>query len=224
MATVPSTHRQEKPNAFARQRDARLLWLLARHPATARMLVEVGFFRSRARAGKRLRRLAAKKQLRLAGTVLLKDGRPEHVYCQGSWVKADNVLHEVQLSRVCFKIHADEIRRGPSDVDRSLRPDAEIWIKGQWYFLEFDRGTMSYQNIVETRFAKYRACEDIVLWVCSSASRMEGLRSRAAMLRETALFTTLDQALRSPHAMIWMDFDGEKAALPRGGGGRNGGA
>jgi hypothetical protein len=140
MATIPSTQRPGSPNAFARRRDAQILWLLGQHPSTASMLVGVGLFDSKTRASKRLRRLVRKKQLRLAGTVSLKDGRPEHVYCRGIWVKADNVLHEVQLSRLCFKIHADELRRGPRDVDRDLRPDVEISINGQRYLLEFDNG------------------------------------------------------------------------------------
>jgi hypothetical protein len=43
---------------------------------------------------------------------------------------------------------------------------------------------------------------------------MEELRRLSALIRETALFTTLDQALRNPHAPIWMDFNGDIAALP----------
>src|SRR5688572_6546499 len=133
MATIPNTHRPENNNAFARLRDGRILWLLERHPTTARMLVEIGFFRTKARASKRLRRLVERKKLRLVGTVSMSDGRPEHVYARGMHVKADNVLHEVQVSRVCFEIDADEVRRGPGEVDPALRPDAELLINGQRY-------------------------------------------------------------------------------------------
>jgi hypothetical protein len=145
----------------------------------------------------------------------LKDGRPEHVYCRNQWVKVDNVLHELQISRLCFKTDADEIRRGPAEVDAAIRPDAELLINGQRYFLEFDRGTMSYKAVIETRFSQYRACPDFVLWVCATEARMEELRRQAESLRGTALFTTLNLALRNPHAAIWTDFDGERAALPR---------
>jgi hypothetical protein len=216
MTTSLPTIGHKSSNAFSRQRDARLLWLLTRHPATPGMLVGIKLFGSKTRATRRLRRLTERKQLRLAGTVSLKDGRPEHVYCRGArWVKSDNLLHEVQISRLLFKIHANDIHRGPSEVDRYLLPDAELVIRGRRYLLEFDTGTMSYQEIEETRFLKYAACSDLVLWVCSSPSRMEGLRRRAAAIRGTALFTTLDDALRNPHAAIWVDFDGERAALPR---------
>ena len=80
------------------------------------MLIEIGFFRSKRKATKRLARLVQRKQLRLAGTVCLWNGRPQHVYCRNHWVKADTLLHEVQLSRVCFKIHADEVRRAGGAV------------------------------------------------------------------------------------------------------------
>jgi len=223
MATPLGTGGQHNSNAFARLREAQILWLLERHPVTADMLVSIRLFASKARASKRLKRLVEKKQLRLAGTVSFKDGRPEHVYCRCRWVKADNLLHEVQISQVCFKTHADEVRRGPEEVDRALLPDAELVIGGRRCLLELDLGTMSYEAVVTTRFAKYRACPDLVLWVCATPARMEGLRSRAADIRPTALFTTLDLALRDPHAAIWKDFDGETAALPRGGkGGRKG--
>jgi hypothetical protein len=216
MAAALSIHRQPSSNAIARRRDRQILWLLERHPAMAAMLVEIGLFATKARASKRLRRLVEKKQLRVVGTVSFKDGRPEHVYCKGFAVKADNLLHEVQLSRLCFKMHADDVRRGMGEVDPFLHPDAELLIRGQRFLLELDLGTMSYQEIVQTRFAKYHTCTDFVLWACSTEIRMEGLRSRAEAIRETALFTTVARALRDPHAPIWKDFDGESAALPRG--------
>ncbi len=217
MATPPDTHRQHRSNAFARQRDARILWLLESHPATAGMLVAIGLFGSKARARRRLRRLVEQRRLRHVGTVRLEGGQWQHVYCRCRWVRPDALLHEVQLSRLCFRMHADEVRRGPDEVDRDLRPDAELLIGNHRYLLEFDHGTVSYQEIVQERFAKYLACPDVVLWVCHTPARMEGLRRRADMIRQTALFTTLDLALVDPHAAIWMDFDGETAALPRGG-------
>ena len=88
---------QRSSNAFGRARDAHILWLLERHPVTAGMLVEIKLFTSKSRAVRRLRRLCERKLLRIAGTVLLKDGRPEHVFSRyGRPVKADNVLHEIQ--------------------------------------------------------------------------------------------------------------------------------
>jgi hypothetical protein len=217
MTDVPSA---ASGNAIARQRDAALLWLLSRHPATASMLVGIGLFPTRKKASKRLHRLAARRRLRLLGTVALKNGRPEHAYGRGHW-NTTNLTHEVQLTRVCLKIDADEVRRGPGDVDATLRPDAEVLIAGRTFFLELDCGTMGYADVARKRFAKYRASDELVLWVCPTASRMEGLRRHAAMIRGTALFATLDQVLTNPHGPIWVDCDGARGALPRS---RKGGA
>jgi hypothetical protein len=78
-----------------------------------------------------------------------------------------------------------------------------------------DCGTMSYADIARKRFHKYRSSPHLVLWVCPTAARMEGLRKHAAIIRHVALFTTLDDALANPHASIWIDADGEQGALPR---------
>lgn len=214
MAPDPGSGPHTSSNAFARQRDRTVLWLLERHPATAGMLAEIRLFPSAKKAGRRLYRLAKRGQVRLLGTVSLKAGRPEHVYGKGRW-KADNLLHEVQLTHVLLRTHAEEVRRGPGEVDPELLPDAELSINGDRYLLELDRGTVSYADVVRRRFARYRFCRDLVLWVCPSGSRAEGLRRHADIVRETALFTTLDQALADPHAAIWVDADGGRAALPR---------
>ncbi|MFL5328571.1 MAG: hypothetical protein ACJ8C4_06620 [Gemmataceae bacterium] len=204
-------------NQFARARDARLAWLLSRHPATAGMLAAMGLFTTRKKASKRLARLARRGAIRLLGTVSLKDGRPEHVYGRGRW-KTDNLLHEVLLTQVCRRIDAEEVRRGPGDTDSDLRADAELWINGRRYFLELDRGTMGYEEVIRKRFSRYATSTDFVLWVCPNDSRMEGLRRRGSLLRRTALFTTFGQLLADPHGRIWRDADGATAALPRSGG------
>jgi hypothetical protein len=211
---APGTSAQASSNLVARRRDALLLWFLLRHPSTAGMLAGIGLFPSRKKATRRLRKLERRRVVRCLGSVALKDGRPEHVFGRGRW-KSDNLLHEVQLTRVCLKMHADELRRGAGEVDPLLRPDAELRINGERYFLEMDLGSMSYPDVIRKRFAGYRGCRDLVLWISPTVSRMEGLRRHAGMLRDIALFTTLDQALADPHGAIWVDVNGERAALPR---------
>src|SRR4051812_31805966 len=117
--------RRQSSNAVGRARDAQVLWLLRSHPATAGMLVEVGLFPGKRRALRRLSRLRERGQVRCVGVVSLKDGRPEQVYGAGRWMaKADTLFHEVQITRVLLKTHADEVRRGPGQVDREILPDA----------------------------------------------------------------------------------------------------
>jgi hypothetical protein len=214
MTTHHEQHRPRSSNDFARERDGKVLWLLERHPATAGMLAGIGLFPNRKKARKRLGRLVERQRLRLLGTVSLKGGRPEQVYGRGRW-NGTNLLHEVQLTRVCLKVDAAEVRRGPGEVDGDLRPDAELVIAGARYFLELDCGTMGYADVVRKRFARYRQSDDIVLWVCPTVRRREGLRAHAGSIRSTALFTTLHQALADPHGPVWIDCDGESVALPR---------
>jgi hypothetical protein len=210
-APVPAARHS---NAFARARDARVLWLLDMHPMTAAMLVRVGLFPSKNKALKRLKRLIERRRVRLVGTVCRKAGRPEHVYCRYR-PKVDQLLHEVELTELCLRLHAGKILRGPHATDALIRPDAEVWINGQVYYLELDRGSMSYPQIVRDRFRKYESCPHISLWVCPTDVRRDGLRTRAGSVRRTALFTTLAEALASPHGYIWIDYGGERAALPR---------
>lgn len=211
---MPAAASPTDSSAVARSRDAAVLWLLARHSATASMLVGIGLFPNRKKASKRLRRLAQRKKVRLLGTVSLKGGRPEHVYGRGHWNTTD-LTHEVLLTKVCLRIDASEVRRGHGEVDATLRPDAELLIGGRRFFLELDCGTMGHADVVRKRFTKYQACEDLVLWVCPTVSRMDGLRRNATLIRPVALFTTLDQVLANPHAPVWIDCDDIRVALPR---------
>jgi hypothetical protein len=178
------------------------------------MLVRLAWFPSRNKALKRLRRLVVRKRLKLVGSVARTGGRPEYVYCR--WrPKPDLLLHEVELTELCLRLYAGRILRGPHVADRTVLPDAELWINGVLYYLEFDRGTMSYQQVVRDRFRKYRDCPHLCLWVCSTEARREGLRIRAECVRTTALFATVGDALVSPHGPIWLDFGGNRATLPR---------
>jgi hypothetical protein len=210
---IPAFGTPRQSLAYARARDERIMWLLAMHPVTAGMLVVLGWFSTRAKALKRLRRLVAKGRVRFVGTVCRAPGRPEHVYCR--WQpKADNLLHEIELTDLCFRLDAGRILRGPHVTDARIRPDAEVWINGHLYYLEHDRGTMAYAQVAG-RFRLYEGFPHFVLWVCSTEERRDGLRVRAEALRHCALFTTFREASRSPHDSIWLDFGGQRAALPR---------
>jgi hypothetical protein len=213
MNIAPQLNGAAQSLAYARLRDARIVWLLNLHPVTTSMLVAIGLFPSRARALKRLRRLAAKGRIRFVGTVSRKLGRPEYVFCR--WrLKADDLHHEIELTELCFHLDAGRILRGPHITDNSIRPDAEVWINGKLHYLELDRGTMGLSQM-ERRFHLYESCPHFVLWVCPTIERRDGLRRRAERLRHIALFTTFAEAIVSPHRDIWMDFRGDLASLPR---------
>lgn len=213
MAPSPFTTDPQQNLAFSRERDARICWLLETHPVTAAMLVGLGWFPTKKKARNRLRRLVFRKHIQLVGTICRKLGRPEHVYCRFR-LKPDQLVHEVELTELCLRLDAGKILRGTQATDERIRPDAEVWIEGRLYYLEIDRGTMGYAQI-ERRFRLYEGFPHLSLWVCSTPARMEGFRQQAEKLRHSALFTTLTQALSSPHGEIWIDYAGGRAALPR---------
>src|SRR4051794_18918007 len=157
MSPPPALPAHRRSLDFARARDARICWLLDMHPVTAAMLVRIGWFPSTTKALARLNRLVRRRRIRLVGTLGRGVGRPENVYCR--WTpKVDQLLHEVQLTELCFRLHAEEIRRGPHVRNTGIRPDGEVRINGQLYYVEWDRGTMSYAQIVRHRFRKYEGC------------------------------------------------------------------
>src|SRR5262245_61693462 len=126
MNVAPAFGTPRRSLAYARARDERIVWLLTRHPVTARMLVGLGWFPTPAKARKRLRRLATRGRVRFVGTVFRRIGRAEHVYCR--WrPKSDDLLHEVELTELCFRLDAARVLRGPHVRDDRIRPDAEVW-------------------------------------------------------------------------------------------------
>jgi hypothetical protein len=130
------------------------------------------------------------------------------VYC-GDWKpKEDNLRHEVGLSRFCFRYLHAEFARGPA-LDERLS-DAHMAIKGHFYRIEFDCGTMNKTRWLR-RAAKYRGCEDTVLVVV--ASRYKRSQERVRELMEwvgaelpEALFTTLDEAIADPFGRVFSAF------------------
>lgn len=204
----------QKSTRFARERDARIRWLLDTHPVTAAMLVRVGWFPTKNKALRRLNRLVERGRVRLVGTVRRKTGRPEHVFCR--WrPKVDQLLHEVELTDLCLRLDAGRILRGPQVTDSHIRPDAEVWINGRLYYVELDRATTGSGKIERDRFRKYDGCPHLSLWVCPTEVRRETLRAKAAGVRAGALFATFAEAMATPHGPVWLDFGGGRAALPR---------
>jgi hypothetical protein len=120
----------------------------------------------------------------------------------------------VELTEFFLRLHAGEIQRGPSVSDRSVRPDAEVWINGVLYYLELDRGAADVGQLVR-RLQAYEHCPHPSLWLCATEERADNLRRRSETLRSTALFAVLGDPLSDPHSEIWQDFSGRMVALPR---------
>ncbi len=211
--TAPTTAAAYRTPPDSRTLNAWICWLLARHPATASTLVSLGWFSRNRLAGKRLRRLAERKRVRLVGSINRGLGRPEHVFC-GWQPPAEHLLPEVRLTELFLRLHAGKIERGPHVLDTAIRPDAEVWIHGTVYYLELDRGPIGIDEFAQ-RLRAYEHCPHPSLWLCATEDRCEVLRQRAGSLPGAALFTTLTEALRGPHAEIWRSPHGGRASLPR---------
>lgn len=76
---APTLSPHRRSNDLGRSRDAQVCALLEAHPATAAMLVGLGWFPSRAKALKRLRTLTRRRRIALVGSASRHAGRPEHV-------------------------------------------------------------------------------------------------------------------------------------------------
>ena len=212
MDTTLSPHRPEESAAYCLIRDETVASLINTHPVTAALLVERGLFPTRKKARERLRVLTRQKRIHRVGVIWRKAGSPENVYCL--WrPKSDQLPHEVELSALCLRLSATTVRRGPGVKDRTVRPDAEVQINDDLFYLELDRGSMRIDQI-EERLAKYRGCPHMALWVCPNQKRLEAVRRAANAVVRDALFTTFDEALADPHAEIWQDFNGERTFLP----------
>lgn len=119
----------------------------------------------------------------------------------GGVIKPDLLYHETRLSQFLLK-KAERCLRG-SDVDQETLPDATAWINGRRLHVELDTGEVPYSRVLE-RFQVYAAQPDDVLWITSTESRMEGLRQRAGMIADKAMFTTYERCLKG-----WTTYQGD---------------
>lgn len=139
-------------------------------------------------------------------------GRPDKIYCNSWKPKYDQLRHELLLTDFLLNYPEGDVLRGWA-VNRRLRPDAELTLGDYFYYVEMDTGEQSYTQ-VRRRQSRYSGVEEFLLYVTLTARRLEGLRKNAhAAVKQIAMFTTLDEAIRDPRGQIWIDCQGERAAI-----------
>lgn len=180
-----------------RERAEGALGLLRQHPATLEQLVEAGHFASYATAARWVQRAAEREKLKFIGYVKWGGGQRK-VFC-GWRPKLNQLLHEVLLTQFLLPFLHLEIRRGKY-VKKRLNPDATI-LGEPVVHVELDRDTEGYRQ-AKRRMQVYKNCPDLVVWVAPTMARMEGLRQRAAVIEQTALFTVLGSD-------EWLTYGGE---------------
>lgn len=148
-------------------------------------------------------------KVKLIGYVQNDEGRDVKLFAR---FPVNKPQHAYELTKLCLGISAETIRTGTS-VDQRLA-DAELVINGKLHYLELDRGTMGYAEVIG-RLDKYRDCQDKVLWVMSSELRIKGILERTKNLPATFLFTTYEKARQDFHQAIWTDATGITSCVER---------
>ncbi|MGC3971640.1 MAG: hypothetical protein QM775_31130 [Pirellulales bacterium] len=139
--------------------------------------------------------------MKLVGTLLLhKEGRPEHVYC--TWYpKQTELKHEVMLTTEMNMLWPYPSKRGKF-VDRYIRPDGTVFIKGKPMHFEIDRATEGYRQ-VKRRMLHYVPSRELVVFVAPTEARMNGIRTRAARIASHSFF-------KVSGSRVMYDFDGNE--------------
>lgn len=177
------------------------------HPCDTNTIYSFGEFPSKQTMYRRLALLRRAGVIRIVGFVPNdgESGRPVDVYAVDRW-KADNMQHEVALSRVLLHWGVPAIRG--RHVDPKLLPDATLLCDAPVH-VELDTGSMNW-NRQTARMKKYRECQDNVIFVTLSALRVDRVLKNCPFLASTLLACTYEEAL---HEAELTDCEGEKITL-----------
>lgn len=201
------------PTLFPDEREQsreRAVELVNQHVCVMRHLAPL--FSCRATGYRAVAELRRQRQLRVVGHVVMKaTGRPETVFCNTWKPKADQLRHEVYVTDFLLAYPEADVVRGWR-VDRRIRPDAEMTLRGHKLFVELDTGEQSHRQVRERQLA-YAGVQGFLLYVTLSERRMDGLIKHAEAVKGIALFTTLAQVLADPHGRIWVDCFGKTLAI-----------
>ena len=188
----------------------RVIELVEKHVILTRHVIPL--FPCRATAYRAVAGLRRQRRLRAIGHALMETtGRPEIAYCNSWKPKADQLRHEVWVTDFLLCYPDAEIVRGWR-VDRHIRPDAEMQLRGQKFYVELDSGEQSHRQVRDRQLA-YASVRDFLLYVTLSERRLTGLIKHAESVRHIALFTTLERVVADPHGPVWVDCQGKTVAI-----------
>jgi len=138
------------------------------------------------------------------------EGRPTNVY--GLW-RPQALEHDVGFTEfaMCYR-HFDWIRG--NELERNC--DGIVFIAGEKFLIEFDTSEMSYSRVAARWKKSYLDCEDKLLVVTTSQTRVDGIIRVSEPIREFALFCVLEEFKADPHGPVWQDVDGETYSITHG--------
>lgn len=195
------------------ERDDAILDRVSIHPCTPQQLMD--FFPCKTIGYRRIVKLRNRKRITHRGTAMINhSGRPQDVYCNDWKPKHNNLRHEVLLTDFLLLYPDAAIVRG-YDVDRKIRPDAEMSFDNgkKHHFVELDTGHVRYNKLKE-RWKAYGNTKDLLLVVTSTQKRLQNLLKHSQRVAHIAVFTTLAEARKNPHGKIWIDTSGNAGSLP----------
>lgn len=214
-ASIRAYTNSASSNRRGATRDAWLLRLAGIGPIWIGILLELGLFRTRQAAERRLKKLEASGRLRAAGSVSIRGGKRTRVWCNRRFW--DRMLkHEVDVMRVFFAYWPHAYAVTGSDVDPRWRADMELTLgdvrSGRRYMTEIDEDTESLGQ-VRRRLAEYADCSQTVLFVAPSPSRaIEVMRLTD---NPRIYVTAIDRCLSDPWGHHWRNCRGEEGHVSK---------
>ena len=165
-------------------------------------------FPSLAKAYQRIARLRKKGEVKHIGTAQIHPyGRPADLYFNARCPPCDKFTHEYHLTTFAL-LYTDAEWKRVYETDRRLKPDGEMTIGTNHYWVELDTGSVRDHKKIQKRFAAYEAEIDPVLWVCLRRNRMHKLIEQCKYNR--MFFATLSDATADPFGSIWIDRHGDR--------------
>ena len=204
---IAMTRSNHAPIGYAsyKQRDKAIIDWLRIHPSTV-LIIALLFFQGRLqKAYRRTQKLRKRGLIECIGLLRLGDGRPADFY-SGWQVKEDLYFHEYHLTRFAACYPDAGWTRG-YDTDRTLRPDAEMRVDDETYYVELHTGTMRGDK-ARSRFDVYRDTRASVLWVTLDHSDVDYLLELAPS--DNHWVAPLDVIEADPQGQIWINNRGEQ--------------
>jgi hypothetical protein len=101
------------------------------------------------------------------------------------------------------------------NVDKRIRPDAEIAIGDLRFLLELDTGKMTHRQLRFKWLKRYAGVTDYMLFVTlGSSDRLDRVIRNAKRVHDIALFATFSEVMQCPYGKVWTDAKGKQVALP----------
>ena len=164
-------------------------------------------------------------------------GRPFDVYANRLSPQRKHLWHEVLLTTFLLLYEGSGlVIRDPKEVNRQLRPDAEIFMADKLFYVELDTGSETLDVQVRDRQKLYESPESLLphqspsgqpcyasvthlhdvflLYVTQAPTRMRNLMQVSSPVSGLALFTTLSDVVAEPFGKVWRTCDNRLVRLP----------